>query len=668
MKHLYLVVFFIGLFQFTAKAQWQRLPAPTPQFEDEAGNATCIITNDTFIWVGTESSGIFKFDIQNDTDWVPANTGIQTYTIYTLVYSKGSLAATTDRGVYISTNGGNNWQPINSGLPLGQKITSFTATNGILLAATEKYGIFRSIDNGQNWVTANNGLLDNNILQVQADGNSVWALSRNAGLFKSNNQGQNWQAVSVPGNCLECSEIAIIDSAIFIAQGSLLVSRNSGGTWQADTTVKNITGIRAYNGRLLAHNAYHVYDTYDTGKVWLLDFEFNTDSTRRINTAFSRPDDIKYIATQKHGVYRGSVAAITWKPYNSGLLTANIEQIEWANGQLYTIAFGHLYSSNNRGITWVDISTSNMPKITSFLILGNKIMVSTDGGGVFVLNASQQWNAANNGLTNKQVNKLIKHDNTIFALTKDGIYRTPNDGDNWFKFTDAIDTLLFTDMLFDDNTLYVGTDLGLFKSTNGGTSFSKVDTSNIPRRHVYFIRKINGQLWLKVGIDTHVSDDGIIWPRYYYVGGITFANSVSVVQNRLYASTNSGYLLKDTAQEQWSYIKTIEGLRANVFQVNDSFLYAGTGAGLWRLPLSNVVTSTRALNPQQLKVYPNPTLSSITIDGEPAQSIEVYNLTGQKVATCNTCNTINLENTPTGIYLLKATTPSGTLVQKIVKE
>lgn len=668
MKNLYLVVLFISLFSFTAKAQWQRLPAPLPEWEAEAGNATCIITNDTFVWVGTEKSGVFKFDLQNAAAWQPANTGIQTYTIYTLIYSKGSLAATTNRGVYISTNNGTSWSPINNGLPLEQKITSFTATNGILLAATEKYGIFRSTDNGQNWSSANNGLLDNNILQVQADDNSVWALSRNAGLFKSNNQGQSWQAVNVLGNCLECSQIAIIDSAIFIAQGSLLVSRNSGGSWEEDTTVKNIIGIRAYNGRLLAHNAYHIYDTYDTGKVWWLDFEFNTDSTRRINTAFSRPDDIKYIATQKHGVYRGNVAAITWKPYNFGLLTANIEQIEWTNGQLYTIAFGRLYSSNNRGITWIDISDFNQTKATSFLVLGNKLMVSTDGGGIFVLNASQQWNAANNGLNNKQVNKLIKNDNTVFALTKDGIYRTPNEGDIWFKYTDAIDTLMFTDMLFDNNTLYVGTNLGLFKSTNGGSNFSKVDTSNIPRRYVYFIRKINGQLWLKVGIDTHVSGDGISWPRYYYVGGITFANSVSVVQNRLYASTNSGYLLKDTAQEQWHYIKNIDGLKANVFQVNDSFLYAGTGAGIWRLPISNVVTSNNTVNSNKLIVYPNPTTNYITIDSKPIQSLEVFSLTGQKVAECKNCNTINIESTPTGIYLLKATTSNGASIQKIVKE
>lgn len=668
MKHLYLVVFFIGLFQLTAKAQWQRLPAPTPEYEDEAGNATCIITNDTFVWVGTESSGIFRFDIQNGSSWQPANTGIQTYTIYTLVYSNGNLTTTTDRGVYISTNNGNSWSAINKGLPLEQKITSFAATKGILLAATEKYGIFRSTDNGQNWLAANNGLLDNNILQVQADGNSVWALSRNAGLFKSTNQGQSWQAVSVPGNCLECSQIAIIDSAIFIAQGSLLVSRNGGGAWKEDTTVKNITGIRAYNGRLLAHNAYHIYDTYDTGKVWWLDFEFNTDSTRRINTAFSRPDDVKYIATQKHGVYRGSVAAVTWKPYNFGLLTADIEQIEWKNGQLYTIAFNRLYRSSNRGLAWVNISTSSMAKTTSFLVLNNKIMTSTDGDGVYVLNALQQWNTANNGLDNKRVNKLIQHDNTIFALTQNGIYRSPNEGDNWFKYANAIDTLRFTDMLFDGNTLYVGTDLGLFKSDNGGNSFVKVDTSNIPRRYVYSIRKINGQLWLKVGIDTHLSDDSISWPRYYYVGGITFANSVSLVQNRLYASTNSGYLLKDTAQEQWHYIKTIEGLRANVFEVSDSFLYAGTGAGIWRLPISNVVTAISTQNKNQLTIYPNPTTDAITIEGEPAKNIIVYNMQGQQVAECKSCNGISLQNKPNGIYLLKANTDKGVVIQKIVKE
>lgn len=650
---LYLCLLFI-VSSLYASAQWERLPGPTPGFVGEAGGVTSIATNDTFVWIGTEASGVFRvpagltFD-----DWQPKNKGMEAYSIFSLAYANGVLVATTNIGIYVSTDYGDNWTSRNKGLPLGQKITSFAATSAVLLAATEKYGVFSSTDNGQNWQSANNGLLDNNIIAVKGSGNTVWTLTLNAGLFKSDDAAQSWQQVVVPGGCIACTGIEIVDSTIFISQGKILVSTNAGNNWVRDSSINNIIGVTAYRGRLVAFTAYTQYTSNDTGKTWQFDWEFNADSTMRINTAIYTDNEIRYTATKKHGIYRGTIAAITWKPFNQGLLTANVTQLAWHGNQLCAIAFGSLFTSANNGILWNEQYPSQS-RVSSFVSLGAKLAISTDTDGVHIADNSFIWSPANNGLTDKRVNKLVKSGNTLFALTKTGIFRSPNDGQVWVKYCNAIDTLLFTDILFDGNVLYAGTDRGFYKSTNDGQSFVLVDSTVIPKRLVYFIRKVNGTLWLKIGIDTHTSTDGINWPRHYYYGGVTFATAMSVTNKQMYAATNTGFYFKDTAVTQWNFMKAINGAETHVFAANDSFVFAGTGAGIWRIKKGEVITTVFSNNNEGIIIYPNPAQELVKVgDGKNWDKITLYSLTGQQVVNCTQCAGLALPTLPSGLYIVE---------------
>jgi photosystem II stability/assembly factor-like uncharacterized protein len=661
-----LVLFFTKTVQ---AQQWERLPGPTPDYYGLAGNVTCIATNDTFVWVGTANSGIFRTDAQPFAQWQPKNSGVQTFTIYSLNYSNGLLVATTKRGVYKSVDYGNSWVAINNGLPIDKKITAFAAANGVMLAATAEYGVFGSTDNGLNWQKASNGLLDNNVLDVETDGTNFWALTLNAGLYKSTDKGQSWQHITITGGCTQCFELELVDNTIFLAGGSILVSYNGGANWSTDTTLKNIIGIAAYNGRLMAHSQYRVYESTDTGKVWLLDWEYNTDSAETVNTVLATPLDVKYIATPTNGIYRGAVAAVTWKPYNDGLVTSNANKIEWFEGALFTVAYGRFLKSTDQGNTWVDITPSG-DAVNHFITQPNKkILVATDGG-IYTTNYPMiNWQASANFIGTQRVTKLFDMDGSFYAIADSGIYYSPlKSSINFALLANNIDTLQFTELLLAKGVLYAGTNAGLYSAADGHT-FTYVN-NDIPKRYVYFLREINGKVWLKVGIDTHVSADGLIWPRYYYIGGVTFANSVSVVENRIYASTTSGYMLSDTAQDLWKTIPNEAGLDANVFSKSDSFLFIGTGAGIWRFKLSDIGTGTVA--PQMAKtitVYPNPATNVVWVDSDAElKSIGIYNLTGERIIECQTCENIDITKLPAGLYIIKATTPSGTFTHKFIKE
>ncbi|HYG16388.1 MAG TPA: T9SS type A sorting domain-containing protein [Bacteroidia bacterium] len=655
---------------FTARAQWQRLPGPTPVFGGIAGNVTCIATNDTFVWTGTEKSGVFRVDAQTIQAWVPKNNGLKSFTIFSLFSANGLLVATTQQGVYKSTDNGDNWSAINTGLPINKTITAFAAETGVLLASTADLGVFRSVDNGQTWQTANNGMLDNNVLDLESSAGIFWALTLNAGLFKSADGGQSWTGVNVPGNCNRCQQMEIVDNTILIADSVIRVSRDGGDNWDTDNSLHDITGITAHNGLLSAHSQYRLYNSIDTGRTWQQDWEFNTDTAKIINTALYTPGEVRYIATKNHGLYRGSIAAITWKPYNTGLLTADIQQLKWNNNKLYAIAFGLLHYSLDRGINWQHIAGGSQYTVTSLLAQNNQLLITTDSGIYKADDTFFNWQPANSGLNSLNATKAVQVRNNVFAFTKSGMHRSPDFGNTWVKYIDNIDTADFTDMEFDGNDLYVGTTIGFYKSD--GVGFTLVDSTFIPKRHVFFVRKINGKLWLKIGIDTHVSEDGgTSWPRHYYlgIGYPTFANSLTLNGKYLYASTNAGYMFRDTATEAWHFLRGIDGLPVNTFERGDSFLYAGSGAGIWRMPLTDVVESVGENSAGDILMYPNPASEQLFIGGgELLNTITLYDFSGREVASCNNCNTLDITHLESGLYLIKAKGEKGVYAGKIVIE
>ncbi len=101
----------------------------------------------------------------------------------------------------------------------------------MLFAGTEGAGIFRSTDNGNNWTAINTGLYDEptgrslEVTAIAEKGNKIYVGTREA-LYISTDIGNTWQYVStirVPGSI---SGIVILDDHIYV---STLLK----GVWQS---------------------------------------------------------------------------------------------------------------------------------------------------------------------------------------------------------------------------------------------------------------------------------------------------------------------------------------------------------------------------------------------------------------------------------------------------
>ncbi|MDD4970271.1 MAG: DUF2271 domain-containing protein [Paludibacter sp.] len=84
----------------------------------------------------------------------------------------------------------------------------------------------------------------------------------------------------------------------------------------------------------------------------------------------------------------------------------------------------------------------------------------------------------------------------------------------------------------------------------------------------------------------------------------------------------------------------------------------------WVPSITSAVEELKMSNLYQ--VYPNPTSSSIFVDGLDINQIEVFNVSGKSLMKTSLHN-VNLSSLPKGTYMLKINSETGTIMKKIIK-
>ncbi len=99
----------------------------------------------------------------------------------------GYLYAATGLGVFRTTDGGQNWDPTNNGLPASDIYSMTVNSSDVLFAGSVSGGVFRSTDYGYSWKPINAGLIDKAItsLYCNADG-ILFAGTSHGRIFNTN--------------------------------------------------------------------------------------------------------------------------------------------------------------------------------------------------------------------------------------------------------------------------------------------------------------------------------------------------------------------------------------------------------------------------------------------------------------------------------------------------
>jgi ligand-binding sensor domain-containing protein len=368
--------------------------------------------------------------------------------------------------------------------------------------------------------------------------------------------------------------------------------------------------------------------------------------------------------------------------------------------------------------------------VNCFAVKGDTLFAGTDSGLYYSANNGVSWNLMNMGISDPVLSLAID-DSIIFVGTADyGVYSTSNNGNSWSKLINGLAKDLCTATYYGitalsicDSNIFAGTFNGIYLSTNKGYLWVPVDStlaygvisSLVTKGDTEWIGTYGGGIFLSSNneISWEASDTGLTNDTI---------NAMVISGNNIFAGTNSGVFKSANHRNSWVPLSTgfpnysdtvIYGFAASgdtIFAgteysgvylssnngnnwsslnngldttansvlsliIKGNYIYAGTQLGVWKHQLYEVTGIKEINNDNNITVYPNPADKQIQIISNPCSvnNVELYNLLGEIIysspaAVNQSPVTINIEDIPSGVYIVKVETEKGEIIKKFVKE
>lgn len=364
-------------------------------------------------------------------------------------------------GVYKSTNGGANWNPLNSEFTTYVRSLAIDPLNSQTIYAMSGGWILKSTDGGTSWEGL--GSSSDFLIIDPTNSQTLYSRSRSSGVSKSTDGGITWRRFDIWANSL----------AIDPSNSQIIYATSDDGVY------KSSSGGTAW------------------AKISQSVFRCNWDSNQLVVDP-SNPQTM--YAGHGDGIYKSTDSGATWNKISDGPQNIlgfgygmDFLTLDPHNPQtIYTGNAGGLIRSTDGGLNWSTIITETRVKSIAFDPVDlQTIYIGTDfgtyGQGVFKsTNGGTDWCRVSSGLRGLYTTAVALDSGsppTIYAGTSGGgIFRSDDNGANWTPINSDMTNWLglssFINCLVIDpvNTqiIYAGTQVGLFKSTNAGTSWNRL--------------------------------------------------------------------------------------------------------------------------------------------------------------------------------------------------
>ena len=234
MKKILLLLVLTGSSIF-ADAQWQQTSCPS------INAITCLAVSGTNIFAGTNGSGVY-LSTDNGTTWSPVNSGLTNTEVRALAVKGTDIyAGTYGKGMFVSANNGTSWTAVKTGLAI-DNIVFISVVGGIIFVGTDNSGtlLFLSSDNGSSWSSVYTGI--NYFTSLTSNGSDLFAGTCGGTVSLSVNNGLNWSNASIGITATTIRAIAVCGTNILAgSEKGIFLSSNNGTTWSAlNSTGSNI--------------------------------------------------------------------------------------------------------------------------------------------------------------------------------------------------------------------------------------------------------------------------------------------------------------------------------------------------------------------------------------------------------------------------------------------
>jgi hypothetical protein len=263
---------------------------------------------------------------------------------------------------------------------------------------------------------------------------------------------------------------------------------------------------------------------------------------------------------------------------------------------------GGVFLSTNNGTSWTEVNTGLTGGALALAVSGTNLFAGNDNGVFLSTNNGTSWTPVNTGLTNPWVSALAVSGTNLFAnhVYNTGVFLSTNNGTTWTEV--GLTNENVSALTISGTNLFAGNYDGVFRSTDNGTNWTAVNTglpsnTNVSTLAVspngtggtnlfagtygsgVFLSTNNGTSWNAVNSGLPANDD---------VHAFAFSGT------NLFAGTyGSGVFLSTNNGTSWTAVNIgLTNTLVEALAVSGSDLFAGTDGGVWRRPLSEMITST----------------------------------------------------------------------------
>jgi len=148
------------------------------------------------LYAGSNFSGVFALNLLNPISWTPINTSLFNYGVYTLGQSGDNILASIGYNLFVKGRNESQWNTVYPDSLQMWQVYEMQPVEGHLFAATDR-GIYCSTDHGQQWQKTDIKQFPNaEIIALAYDGSRLFAGLIYRGqhwIFSSSNLGQTWE-------------------------------------------------------------------------------------------------------------------------------------------------------------------------------------------------------------------------------------------------------------------------------------------------------------------------------------------------------------------------------------------------------------------------------------------------------------------------------------------
>lgn len=569
-----------------------------------------------------------------------------------------------DVSVHMSTNDGETWSKL-SASPLFPSYISepgFFRIKGVCFAS-ENRNVYRSSDNGNTWHKVYTLPFSEVQSFVFFDNRILFGTGSNF-VFASSDLGLTWTQIKnqMPSgftyglvNSGTYAAVSTYNGIAILAPGSTTWEKRSNG-------LPNVTAdlcIAASGDTMFASFDRKTYASYDAGKNWtMLNVPGQPNSTL-VRSLLLQGRSL-WVGGGS-GVHLSDRSTLQFKSENKGFPASKngIYNVAMYNDSLFLgTAAGLFKRQKSQVMDWYytgkDISDQcfgiyNFNQ-TLFAISPDGILKSNNGGA--------SWFTESLGFVS--ASRLVYNGQTIFAGTNNGVLRSTNMGQTWTEANGGKDHSNSA-LHVSGNNLYALDNLGsanpgVWYSNDNGTTYTNIK-GNLPETKYLNITELGGKAFIALG-------SGKVYSAPAGTSNWTLVdvspNTTDIFSDKglLCVAGYEGFFYSTDQGNTWNNLNTglpNEFLKFSI--IHNDTLYATTtqNALILKLPINNLLsTGSEVQLASRVSVYPNPSNGQLIIEAVTAQSeLNLYNNAGELVQSYplkSGQTKLDLQDLPEGLY------------------